>query len=242
MLITSPIPSAIRQDADPLLALYFLSTTACFYSYLKSKNQNLLFLTGLLAGFTAWVKNEGIFFIGVFFIVCLFAAWKQDMKWRAIKRFILGLIIPILVVLLYKIVVAWQSDLLSGADSPYIKILDLSRWGLIGKNLFFNIMGYSNWPVSIVVVLIIYAMLMGIDPDNTRYQVFLLLVFAGQLAGYFFIYLITPYDLELHIHTSMDRLVSHIFPSAILWIFVLLRSPNLKDPSDRQLIPEKQWK
>ena len=61
------LPSAVGQDADPLLALHIFSATALFYGYLKSKHTGLLILVGLSVGFSAWVKNEGILFIEILF-------------------------------------------------------------------------------------------------------------------------------------------------------------------------------
>ncbi len=39
--------------------------------------------------------------------------------------------------------------------------------------------------------------------------------------GYFFIYLITPYDLGWHINTSMDRLIIQLLPSFIFIVFLI---------------------
>jgi hypothetical protein len=181
----------------------------------------------LLAGSSAWVKNEGILFTGVLSAVCLFAAWRQVLPWRALKLLLAALIGPLVIVLLYKSVVEWHNDLFSGTTSFYAQLLDLSRWLLIGKNFIVQTMNYVRSPISIVIILAVYVLLIGFDRKEARNQILLFLIFAGQFAGYFFIYLITPHNLQVHIATSIERLVSHLFPLALLWILVALQSPEL---------------
>ena len=88
---------------------------------------------------------------------------------------------------------------------------------------------YANWPISIILILLVYATLTKIDHNEVRQSTLLFLLFIGQLAGYFFIYLITPYNLQTHIMTSMDRLISHLMPVAILWVFATTRSLKVKN-------------
>jgi len=221
------LPAVIGQYADPLFTLHILSATALFYGYLKTRQSGILILSGLLAGFSAWVKNEGILFTCVLSIICLIAMIRQLIKWNELKFFAMGLFGPLLVVLTYKRTVTWQNDLFSSANSPFLQLLDLSRWLLIGKSFVISIMDYVRSPISIVIILLIYILLIGFDKNETKYHTLLFLVFGGQLAGYFFIYLITPHNLQLHIATSIGRLASHLFPLAILWIFAGLHSPNL---------------
>ena len=233
LLMSINLPSSIGQYADALIALHLLSAVALFYEYIRTSQMGLLFLAGLLAGFSAWVKNEGILFVGVFSLICLLATWKQVLNWRALKWFVIGIAPPLLVLLAFKLTVTWQSDLLSGTNSSTAQILDLSRWQIVGQNFITHIIKYGNWPLSMVIMLLVYAMLMGISRAETRHQIWLFLIIAGQFAGYFSIYLITPHDLELHIKTSVDRLISHLYPLAIFWIFIALRPPNLSNGNNK---------
>lgn len=228
VVIVPDIPSAVGQYADPLLSLHLLAAAALFYGYLKSRADGLMLLAGLLAGYSAWVKNEGILFIVVFCLVCLLAAWKKAVDGRSLRLLSIGLMLPVLIVILFKSVVESQNDIIGGNVSLYSQILDASRWSLIAKSFLVSFTGYAHWPVSIVIVLLIYALLMGFDSRETPHQALLLLLALGQVAGYFFIYLITPHDLELHINTSIQRLVFHVFPMLILWLFVALRPPQLQ--------------
>ncbi|MEO5886238.1 MAG: hypothetical protein ABIQ77_01115 [Anaerolineales bacterium] len=238
LLMSTNLPSAVGQYADALLALHMLSAAALFYSYLCTSQRGLLILAGLLAGFSAWVKNEGLLFVCVFSVICLLATWKQVIHWRALRWLVIGITPPLLVVLAYKIIVNGQSDLFSGTISFTTQIFDLSRWQIVGQDFITYIIKYGNWPLSIVAMLLVYAMLMGGTREETQHQIWLFLIFAGQLAGYFGIYLITPHDLQWHIKTSVDRLISHLYPLAIFWIFIALRSPDLSIGHNQSRKPE----
>jgi len=227
LLMSVNYPYAITQYADTLIALHMLSAVVLFYGYLKTYQNGLLILAGFLTGSSAWVKNEGLLFVAVFTIVCILAIWKQGIKWRTFKWFVLGSALPLLIVLAYKITVNWQSDLFSVKNSFVKQFLDISRWQIIGQSFVTHIAGYGNWPVSALIILLVYAAVVGIAREETSHQLWLFLVLAGQLAGYFCIYLITPHELSLHIKTSIDRLVIHLYPLIIFWGFVAIRSPNL---------------
>jgi hypothetical protein len=47
-----------------------------------------------------------------------------------------------------------------------------------------------------------------------------------QFVVYIVIYLITPQDLEWQLNYSMERLLLHIFPMALLVFFMLVRAPE----------------
>jgi hypothetical protein len=233
LLITPDLSSAVGQYADPLLVLHMLAAAIMFYGYLKSGEDGLMILAGLLTGSCAWVKNEGILFICVFFIICLLAAAMGMTTRNALKSFGMGLALPVLIVIVFKLTVEAQNDIVGSATSLSHQILDGSRWVLIGKSFISYFAGYANWPVSIVLVLLVYALLMGWDRTETRRQILFFLLFTGQIAGYFLIYLITPHDLQTHINTSIERVIFHLFPLIILWLFVAIRSPYLRAEAKR---------
>jgi hypothetical protein len=45
-------------------------------------------------------------------------------------------------------------------------------------------------------------------------------------AGYFFIYVGTPHQLEWHLRYSLDRVLMQLWPSALFGIFILLNTPD----------------
>jgi len=46
-----------------------------------------------------------------------------------------------------------------------------------------------------------------------------------MLAGYFFVYLATPHDVVWHVKSSMDRLLTQLWPSFLLTVFLYLDDP-----------------
>ena len=226
LLTTLHFPSAVGQYADALLALHMLAAAVLLYLSFHTPQPGLFVLTGLLAGSSAWVKNEGLLFAFVLSFVCILAAWNNHIKWENIKWLLIGLVLPLVVVLVYKIVVNVQNDLFTPTGSIVARILDLSRWWVIAWNMVVRSIDFGNWPVSIIFILLMYALLMGYTPKDAPRKLWLFLLWVGQLAGYFGIYLITPHDLQLHINTSIDRLLSHIFPLFTFWMFLRLRSPD----------------
>jgi hypothetical protein len=222
------LPQSVGQGADTFLALYMLSTIIMLYGYLRSSQPGFLFLAGLAAGYSAWIKNEGLLFVFIFLVITALMFLKKIIDCGTIKWIIGGLFAPLLLVTTYKLVIHAPNDLFSGDHPVAAQLLDVQRWWTIARNFFLYTFRYGNWLVSIVIVLVIYATLMGFDSLEWRRQIWLLLIIFGQLAGYFVIYLITPHDLVWHISTSMDRLLSHLFPMVLFWLFVALRPPELK--------------
>jgi hypothetical protein len=222
------LQQSVGQGADSFLALYMLSAIVMLYGYLRSSQPGFLFLAGLTAGYSAWIKNEGLLFVCIFLIIIAFMGLKNVIERGNLKWIAGGLFVPLLVVIVYKLVIHAPNDLFSGDHSVAAQLLDVQRWWTIARNFSLYIFRYGDWPVSIVIVLGIYVILMGFDGSEWHRQIWLLLAILGQLAGYFFVYLITPHDLAWHITTSMDRLISHLLPMVIFWLFIALRLPELK--------------
>lgn len=228
-LLYTMIPNlkwSVGQMADGFISLYMLSAIIMLYGYLRSSQPGFLFLAGLAAGYSAWIKNEGLLFVCVFLVIVILMVWKQNVERSAKKWIAGGLAAPLLITAAYKVVIGTPSDLFSGDQSITAQLIDIQRWWIIARDFSTNILRYGNWPVSVVFVLVVYALLMGFDRKESSRQIWLLLIILGQFAGYFVIYLITPHDLAWHISTSMDRLVSHLFPMIIFWLFVALRPPQ----------------
>jgi len=215
-----------------LLAVYMLSAMIMLYGYLRLYNPGLLILAGLLTGFSAWIKNEGILFIGIFLVVSAIMMWKRVITSGTIKWLGLGMSLPILLVAIYKLSIHTPTEFIISANSLTAQLLDFQRWQKIGWEFLVNLLHYGNWPVSIVFVLVVYMLLVGFDRSERQRQIWLLLILLGQFAGYFFIYVITPYDLDWHLSTSVDRVISHLFPMIFFWVFIALQPPQFTSPDE----------
>jgi hypothetical protein len=88
---------------------------------------------------------------------------------------------------------------------------------------------FSGWRlIPLTVGLAIYAKLLGAEIAREQRSSISLAIFllALTLAGYFGVYLITPYDLRWHLRFSLDRLFLQLWPSALLVFFMAVRTPE----------------
>jgi hypothetical protein len=211
------------QYADMELSLFFLATGVLFYLYTISLDTRLLVLAGFFAGFSGWTKNEGQIFIVFSLLVCLILSLKN--KKNILKYFGAGLFFPAIVILLFKSV-APPNDLFVDKTKSFLQLFDPARHQLILVQIWETVISFGYWPVSFFLVLVLYALLVWKPNRVIKGKPWILLCLCFfQFAGYFVIYLITPYDLRWHLDTSLPRLIFHIMPLMVFWLFNRLPSP-----------------
>ena len=227
LLLTTPwfVMHGAEQVADVPISAYYLGATVFILLFLRQRNPLFAVLSGLLAGLSAWTKNEGLYFWLNFVLVWVLVAVWLDKKPRAIWSFLSGSLFPIGIVILFKVFLAPGSDLFQQTTPLLAKLTDLSRYALIFTEFGHYISGFGGWPLGIFWVLLVYALVIGLDRHDWRELVVITLIPIIQLAGYFSIYLITPHDLDWHLTTSLGRLLTQIFPFTLLLLMVALKSP-----------------
>jgi hypothetical protein len=212
------------QYADIPLSVYFLATGVMFAIYLRTRETGALVLAGLLSGFSAWTKNEGLLFLALSTIILALVLLKD----RSIKKFIYlsgGLALPLVVTLIYKALIKTPTDLFSSHASFLSNILDLNRYSLIFSAFAKEINTFGGWPVSIWLVLAIYALIVRFEAQEKLSMLGVFLLIAAQFGGYFAIYLVTSPDLAWHLATSLNRLLTHLYPLGLFLLFFILKSP-----------------
>ena len=127
----------------------------------------------------------------------------------------------------FKRAVAPPGDLFSDPAIMLHKLSDPSRYWAVVKWYGREVFRFGEWwliPLPIV-MLVLYFLLRGNiaseEKDAVRASAAALLL---TLAGYFFIYLITPRDIYWHLRFSLNRLFLQLWPSAIFLFFVALGS------------------
>lgn len=221
------------EYADMPLAFFILAANLMLFlfdSEVDNKNSKILILAGLFLGGAIWMKNEGEAFLLAFGLTELFrilvnrdAIKDSYNRWKYI---FLGFLPILFVWILFKISLAPPNDIISNIDIRD-KILNLSRYQIIIDNLLTKF--ESNWSFSIPFLPLIgfYLFIVGVINSKQElkaiFWIGLRLLFLGII--YFFIYVITPNPLEWHIATSMDRLIFHMIPSLILFVFLLSKNP-----------------
>lgn len=247
ILLTTPwfIYFGSLQFADLPLAASILSACASLVLALMDRpsSPRWFALAGLFAGLAGWVKNEGQLFLLVFAIsavvVILFAFQKNERIGLA-ARLLAGLILPVAVIAIFKLTLAPANDVVDTGNlgQSISQLLSLPRYAEVIAAYRNYPKGFGGWPVQVPLVFLIFWLLMGpvLNQENRAAIFSLGGILALQWIGYFLIFVITPHALQTHINQSYDRLMMHIYPSFLLFLFIFL------PPLDRISLQERKPK
>jgi hypothetical protein len=214
-----------HQEADIPLSAFILCTVALIYLYFERKPapKGLLILAGFLAGSAAWTKNEGIlFFVATSIALAFPVLWKPRLTLPRVGVFLIGAALPLAVLVYFKIAIAPGNYLVSGRTSSDLaaKVMDLDRHPTIFGAFLHTAWVFGKWAVHPIIPLLAFLVWRGFDRHEIR--AFRWLTAAGilliALGGYYWIYVITPIELSVHLGSSLDRLLMHLWPSAIFVI------------------------
>jgi len=217
-----------RQLADIPLAFFILASIVFIFFYYQEKRPVLFAFAGLSAGLAAWTKNEGILFLLVSGTILTIAELRTR-SFQGLYAYFAGLLFPLAIVLYFKLQLAPASEFLSGGTSKIIQnLMDVSRHQMIFgsfKNFFLSSGGWNH--VGVLLILCIYYLVFHSRIKDNPAAVFIgLSILACQIMGYYVFYLISPYDLEWHLRTSLDRLFTHVYPAILFVTLIASQSPE----------------
>lgn len=208
------------QYADGPLSFFILSTIAllCLYTEHNS-DRRLLVLAGFTAGCAGWTKNEGALFIVACCVALLLPVGRAQSK--VVERFVAfsaGLVFPLATIILFKVTIFGRNDLIHFQSDTIAKILDLGRHRMIVASYVTKFVSFGEWTVSPFLPLLLLIGVRGINRQVMRSFGWVTgtIVVGLLLMGYYFVYLVTPIDLQVHLNTSLDRLFLQVWPSMIL--------------------------
>ncbi len=221
------------QYGDVPLAFFILGTVAIFAlkDRLPEISPQLLALAGFTTACAAWTKNEGVLFLALVILV-RFIGQMGRADWSTVAResgyFLLGLMPVGGTLLYYKVMFAPRNDMINVPTlrETIFHLFDLDRYLITGAAILKKIMTFNE---SIVILLAVYWLISGLDrSDKVRKHVAsnIILLFL-MLGGYLFAYVITPYDLEWHIGSSIRRLFIQLWPAWVFIFFYCVRGPEL---------------
>jgi hypothetical protein len=218
------------QFADVPVGMFLLATVLllALYDVSDSSSRRLLFLAGLTAAMAAWTKNEGLLLLVIVLAVRSVVAWRRGggpSAARQIAFCIAGAAPVIGIVILFKLTLATHNELVGGQSwqTSLRRLLDASRYWFIAKSLAYFAFRVSK---GFAVVLPLYFLLVGrTRTPASRALPAIVGVIATAMAGYFLVYVVTPYDLHWHVTSSADRLILQLWPSALVAIFLCLSDP-----------------
>jgi hypothetical protein len=243
---------AASQYADVPLAFFYLATLVllCLSDHVEEGRGGLLALAGLACGMAAWTKNEGLLFMAC---VLLARTWtlgrSSGMRdcWSRMRPFLAGLLPVVLIILFFKVQYALPNDILgpAGRASALERILTPSRYATIGTWFLKQPFVFGGWdqlrfiPISPVPLLLLALLLFRIRPDvkgipGPKMAAWTL---GLTLAGYFFIFLITPLRLDWQLGTAGGRLLLQLWPSALFLFFMVVRDPFSDRPAQAPAVP-----
>jgi hypothetical protein len=145
---------------------------------------------------------------------------------------LVGGLFPFLVIVVYfKIAIAPPNDLMSGQNfqQTVSKLTNFSRYTLIGKAFIRQIVEPYSLVYSTPLILFgIYGLFLGLNTKQLKKPGLITSIFIVSLmfGGYFFIYIITPHDLNWHLATSLSRLFLQLWPSSIFLAFMVIATPQ----------------
>jgi hypothetical protein len=230
------ITQGAGQYADTPLAFFILATLILIYLYDAHHTPISQYLScaGFAAGLACWSKNEGLLFlvsiVSARLLSCIVCKqWKQLISQMAF--FGMGLF-PILILLIYFKLQVPSNDLIYPSYHRLIniagQILNGARYMYIIKNFIEQGLTFHQFIITPVPVLLIYILFLGIDikQQDRPFLLTAALCLGILLSGYFFIYVITPKNLDWHIRTSLNRLLLHLWPAFIFLFFLVAQAPD----------------
>ncbi|MCC6544976.1 MAG: hypothetical protein IT392_10850 [Nitrospirae bacterium] len=201
--------------ADLALSIFFLGAGAFFYLYMMEGSSAHLIMAVLFLTMGAWTKNEGLVFLlmgGMLITVNLF--FGKRIRYGAILA-VWGFIwVVTLPWLLYKMHFHISSEYTPNMNAATMKS-NLQRLPYIIKMFFFvlfrdtDLYNYAWYGYLI-------SSLVNLRESVKKPLFYMHALLLGQFAAYTFIYLISPLEIKFHIETSIDRVIIHLTPLAIM--------------------------
>jgi hypothetical protein len=211
---------AIWQYADIPLAVFILSTIVliCVHWEKDSSGGRILCLAGFTAGCASWTKNEGLLFaLAASFTLLAPMVREPSRTLRRFAMFAVGMAVPFGISLYYKFAIALPNDVVGNRTSADViaRIFDYSRYTQIASGFLAGAWTFGGWKIHPALPLIAFVAIWKINPGAIRQGGWLsgASILALMLLGYFAIYVITPFSLDYHINTSLNRLLMHLWPA-----------------------------
>jgi hypothetical protein len=219
------------QYADVPVGFFFLSSLALIALYfernLEPHSIRILALAGFLAGCAGWTKNEGIVLIVAACAGLLLPLiYRRPEALRRAAVFGAGLAVPLAITLFFKFSNNVSDYVVAYHPGKFQLALDWNRHKMILTYLGRFIFSFGGWAVPPFIPLLAFILLIGVyrpvfSSQGWRTIVLILMVLA---ASYYFVYLTTPIELQLHLDTSLDRVLLQLWPSILLTLG-LMSSP-----------------
>ena len=229
------IRQGASQQADVPLGFFFLATIVLFFlqDRLSKSDYSLVYLAGMTAGFSAWTKHEGLLFLACIIVsrlAIMVPVRDRKVFLRQAFSFAAGLAPILATVIYFKTQLASPNEFISlqGLQVALDRLTDGSRYLQVGKAWAGELIYLGNWIFSLPLLLVFYLLAMGINIDEKNKPALAssLIILSLLLAGYFLVYVTSPYDLRWTVATSLNRLLVQVWPSLLLIFFIVVNPPE----------------
>jgi len=226
--------NAANQYADIPLSFAIIATLALLC--LQDRHpEDLRFsvLAGLMAGFAAWTKNEGLMFLAVVIAARILAIVRYGNRGGMLPqllRFAAGALPPLAVVAFFKLRFAPSNDLMSRSMHDVIAhATDFGRWVATVEGFIKAAFVAGGFLVPLALLMIAYWFLVRFKVEaRDRISLGTLLIALSLMAiGDFAVYILLTGDVAWQMNTSMERLFLQLWPSALLAFFLATNPPQL---------------
>jgi hypothetical protein len=238
---------------DVPLSFYILSAIALLC--LQDRHpEDLRFsaLAGLMAGFAAWTRNEGLVFAIALLLARTFALFLVRQRLAIVPQFLrllAGMAAPLAVLITFKLRVAPPSEYLSVPRAVILKNLtDVGRWITMIQGLMLVLLNFGRFLIPIVLLLGLYLYLLRSRPsenvassESVSYRAALTTAWIAlpvTLVVQMVLDVLYEPNLALEIGTSGERSLIQLWPAALLAFFLASRPLQLVAPEqDRKSKP-----
>jgi hypothetical protein len=209
----------------------------------EDEGSGALVLAGLMAGFAAWTKNEGLLFL-VALGVAHFAVVVRATGLRAYRKQLLSLatgLLPVVAVLIYfKTQFALSNVWVSKMSTPeaFAHLTDAGRYVVIAKEFARRFLFYSGWGINMTYLLLMFVLCFG----GTRRHIISVaqaaLALSLMMAGVVWIYLTVNPNVGAFMRFSLDRVLFQLWPAFVVTFFLLAAPADVYLPGrERQRAP-----
>jgi hypothetical protein len=225
------------QYADIPLSFFILA--AALLMILEERFSTAGVLAGLSLGFAAWTKNEGLLFVAAALVARAVFLRPSVMCWARLGA---GFAPAAAVVVFFKLHDAPANDLLASAKLS--RLAEFGRYWAVTYEFVHQILIFGGYVISPVLVLGVYAWLLGVPEEQKRSRAnrALLAMLALMLAGDFAIYILSANDLDWQLGTSLSRVLLQVWPLTVLTLFAFLAAPKAEAVEQKPVAAEKPAK
>jgi hypothetical protein len=206
---TTLLDEASSQCADIPIAAFF----ACAVVFVLIDRP---IWAGVFAGFAAWTKDEGAMFCVV--LLVLIAVFRGSQ----FQRFMPGVLPGAMVYCGFKAFLAPHVTGQFGAGT-FSRLAEGGRWGVVVGGVFSQIVSLGASWVHPALILVVFAIGVGLWRDSRRDAFLLTALAGGMLAAYTLALVASPNEVVWQTNTAASRLILQWWPVAIIAIVAWLR-------------------